>query len=58
MVLRISIGANGEFFIETDAALTPEGISAAEILYRRILTAKNECEIIDEAMRSSGKEDV
>ena len=57
MVLRISIGANGEFFVETDEALTADGISAAETLYRRILTAMNECEILSEAMKADDGED-
>ena len=50
--MRISIGANDEFFVETDQALTADGISAAETLYRRILTARNECEILSEAMKA------
>lgn len=47
-MLRLSFGVNGEFFIETDA-LSNGDIDTVEELYKRIMTARQECIILAQA---------
>ena len=50
MIQRVSIGANGEFFIESNEALTPEGVKLVEDLYEKVLEIRERTRIVSEAM--------
>jgi len=50
MANRISIGPEGEFFIESNEALTAEQLPIIDQLYRMILTARMETVIVRQAM--------
>lgn len=50
MVQRISIGPNGEFFVETTEGITAEQIPLLESVYKMVLTARTENNILNEAM--------
>lgn len=56
-MIRLSFGPNGEFFIEASEGIDANSIEMAELLYKRIMTARAECDILNEAMRSSNEED-
>lgn len=55
-MIRLSFGPRGEFFIESSQALSPQAIEAAEDLYKRIMNARTECDILNEAMRDINEE--
>ena len=48
-MIRLSFGPNGEFFIESSEALSADSVEMAEALYRRIMNARSECDILHEA---------
>lgn len=48
-MLRLSFGANGEFFIESSDELSKGDIDTAEELYKRIMTSRQECIILAQA---------
>ena len=53
-MVRISFGPAGEFFMETSAVtFSSEDVSVAEELYKRIMNARSECDIIHEARRAA-----
>lgn len=53
-MVKISIGLNGEFFIDTDHALQKSEMDTIEELYRRILTARDECKILSFGIQAAG----
>ena len=55
--MRLSFGPGGEFFIEVQDELNDEVIDVTEKLYRRIMTARSEMKIVEEATRDMNKED-
>lgn len=57
-MIKFSFGPNGEFFMESSEALSAEAVDLAELLYKRIMNARSECDIIHEARRGMyGDED-
>lgn len=57
-MVRLSFGPQGEFFIESSEALTGAEVKIAENLYKRIMNARSECDIIHDARRGMyGDED-
>lgn len=53
-MVRISFGPVGEFFMETSAdTFSSEDVSVAAELYKRIMDARSECDIIHEARRAA-----
>lgn len=49
-MVRVSFGPVGEFFMETSAdTFSSEDVSVAEELYKRIMNARSECDIIHDA---------
>ena len=48
-MLRLSFGVNGEFFIESSDELSKGDIDTVEELYKRIMTARQECIILAQA---------
>lgn len=53
-MVKISIGFNGEFFVESDKVLEKDEIANVEELYRRILTARDECKILNYGIQAAG----
>lgn len=57
-MVRLSFGPNGEFFIESSEELNTEIIEQAEVLYKRIMNARSECDILHAAREAmNGDED-
>ena len=57
-MIQFSFGPNGEFFMESSEALSAEAVDLAELLYKRIMNARSECDIIHDARRGMyGDED-
>ena len=57
-MIRLSFGPNGEFFIESSEALSTNSVEIAESLYRRIMNARSECDILHDARKAmNGDED-
>lgn len=57
-MIKFSFGPSGEFFMESSEALTAEEVDLAELLYKRIMNARSECDIINDARRGMyGDED-
>lgn len=54
--MRLSFGPSGEFFMEIHEDLSDAAIDMAEKLYRRILTARSELKIVEEAMRDMNED--
>ena len=52
-MVRLSFGANGEFFVESAEALKASDIDVMEELYRRIMVARDESIVVSEAMKRS-----
>lgn len=52
-MVRLSFGANGEFFVEFTEALKASDIDVMEELYRRIMVARDESIVVSEAMKRS-----
>ena len=48
-MIKFSFGPNGEFFMESSEALSAEAVDLAELLYKRIMNARSECDIIHDA---------
>ena len=48
-MVRLSFGPNGEFFIESDKALSVDDCEIAENLYKRVMTARMELDILNDA---------
>lgn len=55
-MMRLSFVPGGEFFMEIHEDLSDAAIDMAEKLYRRILTARSELKIVEEAMRDMNEE--
>lgn len=51
-MVRLSFGPQGEFFIESNEALTSESVDLAEVLYRKIMEARSDCDLLHEAKRA------
>ena len=57
-MIRLSFGPNGEFFIESSEALSTDSVEMSEALYRRIMNARSECDILHDARKAmNGDED-
>lgn len=57
-MIRLSFGPNGEFFIESSEALSTDSVEIAEALYKRIMNARSECDILNDARKAmNGDED-
>lgn len=57
-MIRLSFGPNGEFFIESSEALSADSVEMAEALYKRIMNARSECDILHAAREAmNGDED-
>lgn len=57
-MVRLSFGPSGEFFIESSEELNTEIIEQAEVLYKRIMNARSECDILHAAREAiNGDED-
>lgn len=57
-MIRLSFGPNGEFFIESSEALSADCVEIAESLYKRIMNARSECDILNDARKAmNGDED-
>lgn len=57
-MIRLSFGPNGEFFIESSEALSVDSVEMAEALYKRIMNARSECDILHSAREAmNGDED-
>jgi hypothetical protein len=50
MAQRVSIGPNGEFFVESSEPLTAENFEVMENLYEKILEIREKTKIVSEAM--------
>lgn len=55
-MVRLSFGPGGEFFIEINEEITDAVVDVSENLYRRIMTARSEMKILEEAMREANEE--
>ncbi len=53
-MVRLSFGPQGEFFIESSEALTGAEVEVAENLYKRIMNARSELDILNDARRAMG----
>lgn len=53
-MVRLSFGPQGEFFIESSEALTGADVEIAENLYKRIMNARSELDILNDARRAMG----
>lgn len=51
-MIRLSFGPNGEFFIESSEALSTDSVEIAESLYKRIMNARSECDILNDARKA------
>lgn len=57
-MVKFSFGPNGEFFMESSEAPSAEAVDLAELLYKRIMNARSECDILNDARRGMyGDED-
>ena len=57
-MIRLSFGPNGEFFIESSEALSTDSVKIVEELYKRIMNARSECDILNDARKAmNGDED-
>lgn len=56
-MVRMSVGTDGEFFVESSDMLTSKDIDIFEELYTRILTAKQQCIVVTQAGRASTEGD-
>ena len=57
-MIRLSFGQNGEFFIESSEALSADSVEMVEALYKRIMNARSECDILHAAREAmNGGED-
>lgn len=57
-MIRLSFGPNGEFFIESSEALSADSVEMVEALYKRIMNARSECDILHAAREAmNGDED-
>lgn len=57
-MIRLSFGPNGEFFIESSEALSTDSVEIVEALYKRIMNARSECDILNDARKAmNGDED-
>lgn len=51
-MIRLSFGPNGEFFIESSESLSTDSVEMAEALYKRIMNARSECDILNDARKA------
>lgn len=56
-MVRLSFGPNGEFFIESSEALSANSVEMAEELYKRIMNARSECDILHAARESMNEDE-
>lgn len=57
-MIRLSFGQNGEFFIESSEDLSADRVEMVESLYKRIMNARSECDILHAARKAmNGDED-
>jgi hypothetical protein len=56
-MIRLSFGPNGEFFIESSEELNTEIIEQAEVLYKRIMNARSECDILHAAREAMNEDE-
>ena len=57
-MIRLSFGRNGEFFIESSEALSADSVEMVESLYKKIMNARSECDILHDAREAmNGDED-
>ena len=57
-MIRLSFGPNGEFFIESSESLSTDSVEIVEALYKRIMNARSECDILHDARKAmNGDED-
>ncbi len=53
-MVRLRFGPQGEFFIERCEELTGAEVEVAENLYKRIMNARSELDILNDARRAMG----